>query len=93
MYTTISEDCEAKQILQLIKEANPKDNIVIIEMSEIKAITTSCAKLIFGYLFSELGETLYNTHIDISSATRAVNVVIRWGISESLIDKSSESIG
>ena len=76
----ISSKESGTAIYELIKEANPYENEITIDMQNIKSMATYCAKQIFGKLYVELTPKIFNTNIIIKNASDNVKLIIRLGI-------------
>ena len=78
-----------KEILDTILKLNPKENIVEIDMGNIEAMTTFCAKQIFGYLYCFLGESLFSSNIKVINNSMEISLVINMGIQSAIEDSYS----
>lgn len=67
-------------IYNRIKDANPLENEITIEMRYIKSMATYCAKQIFGRLYVELGQNIFSKNIIIKNASDNVKLIIQLGI-------------
>lgn len=81
----ISDEKTGIEIYNLIKNAL-SDDVVIIEMSNVKSMATFCAKQIFGQLYKELGPNTFYSKINIKNANDDIKVIIRMGIVSALND-------
>lgn len=81
----ISDEKTGIEIYNLIKNAL-SDDVVIIEMSNVKSMATFCAKQIFGQLYKELGPNTFYSKIKIKNANDDIKVIIRMGIVSALND-------
>lgn len=77
---SIVNKTNADTILKEIKKLDPRSNKIYIDMVTIDAMTTICARIIFGNLYVDLGPKLYNENIKVLNASDAIKVVIKWGI-------------
>ena len=76
----INEAVIGDEILKIIRQCDPENNIVHIDMQGIVSMTTFCAKQIFGTLFKDLGEKKYGTNIKPESTTSDIDLIISLGI-------------
>lgn len=67
-------------IFNKIVEANPKSNVVEINMGGIKSMATFCANQIFGRLYKELKPEVFGKNIIIKNASDDVRPIIQLGI-------------
>lgn len=67
-------------IYNRIKDANPQENEITIDMRNIKSMATYCAKQIFGRLYVELGQSTFSKNIIIKNASDNVKLIIQLGI-------------
>ena len=81
---SLSEKADAEKIRQQISALDPQNNIVEIDFEDIVAMTTICARLIFGQLYLDLGPELYNKNIKIIHCEETLEIIIRWGIESAL---------
>ncbi len=75
----ITNESLAKDIFDQISE-KLKENLVTINLDDVSAMTTSCAKAIFGKLYVDLGKDEFYKQIRIESASPSIQVVIEEGI-------------
>ncbi len=75
-----------EEILNSILEKKPRENPIEIDMSNIEAMTTLCAKLIFGHLYTSLGADLFNRNIRVVNKTKEIEMVINMGIQSAIED-------
>lgn len=85
---SISEKEDGQSIYNMITQANPRINIVEIDMSSIKAMATFCAKQIFGNLYIELTADVFYKNIKIIGASKNVKLSIQLGIEGALITRT-----
>lgn len=52
---------------------NPSNNVVVVDMMGVIAMTTQCANIIFGTLYRELGSDTYFQNIKMKNATKAIS--------------------
>lgn len=74
----------AESIYNSINEQNPKENVVTIDLNGIEAMTTQCAKIIFGQLYIQLGADLFYRNIEIMNCSDGLQLVIEFGIEHAL---------
>lgn len=70
----------ALNIYHDIKAMNPSNNVVVVDMMGVIAMTTQCANIIFGTLYRELGSDTYFQNIKMKNATKAISFVIDMGL-------------
>lgn len=75
----ISDEHTGQEIYAKIKNALLQD-VIVIDMSEVKSMATFCAKQIFGQLYRELGSNIFYSKIQIKNANDDIKVIIRMGI-------------
>jgi hypothetical protein len=84
-YAPIISDKEiGDDIYNQIKESLAKDDVVEIDLSEIKSMATFCAKQIFGNLFVELGSETFYERIILKNANNDIKSLIKIGIRHSI---------
>lgn len=76
----ISDEISGAEILKEIQDLLTTEDIVSIDMNEIKSMATFCSKQIFGKLYLELGAENFFNRIEIKNATDNVKTIIRIGI-------------
>lgn len=76
----ISSKESGEKIYNLIKEANPLENEITINMENIRSMATFCAKQIFGRLYVELSPNIFGNNIIIKGASENVRLIIQLGI-------------
>lgn len=86
---SLSDKSKANEILDIIKRMDPHNNQITIDFKGLLAMTTICARLIFGKLYVELGAELYSKNIIMKNAEESIQIVIRWGISKELEQRYS----
>lgn len=86
---SLSEKSKAEDIYQSIQELNPLSNVIVIDLANMDAMTTICARLIFGRLFIELGESKFYSNIQFKqeTASEVILSVIQWGIQSAIDEK------
>lgn len=72
------------EIYTLIKEGIDKNGEVDVMMTKIVAMTTFCAKQIFGRLYVELGREEYKKRVHLVNVSEDVNFIIRIGITNAV---------
>ena len=75
----ISDDSVGASIYQKVKSLLQKNDVVVIDMSDVHTMATYCSKQIFGSLYKELGEKFYDRVI-IRNASDVIKTSIRLGI-------------
>lgn len=81
---SLSDKSKANQILTKIEELDPTNNQITIDFSGLIAMTTICARLIFGKLYVQLGSELFSKNILMKNVEEPIKIVIKWGISKEL---------
>lgn len=74
----------AESVYKKIISNNPNDNVVTIDLKGIEAMTTQCAKIIFGKLYLNLGADLFYKNIEITNCSDGLQLVIEFGIEHAL---------
>lgn len=74
----------AELVYKKIMEHKPNDNVVTIDLAGIEAMTTQCAKIIFGKLYINLGADLFYKNIAITNCSDGLQLVIEFGIEHAL---------
>ncbi|MCQ2740345.1 MAG: STAS-like domain-containing protein [bacterium] len=77
---SLSESTTAEEIYKLVKSMDPKNNEIVFDMTNMVAMTTICARAIFGRLYTELGIDDFNKNIKFTNISEAIIVAIKWGI-------------
>lgn len=80
----ITSPSVANAILTKILAENPRDNIVSLELSGMITMTTQCAKIIFGSLYTQLGADIFYQNIELSNCSDGLQIVIEFGIEHAL---------
>ena len=70
----------AQTIYQQIAECNPGECEVTIDFDGVEAMTTQCAKAIFGKLYKELGADVFYANLIYKSCSEGLKIVIELGI-------------
>jgi hypothetical protein len=73
-----------------IKTALESFNIIEIDLENIKAMTTFCARQIFGQLYIELGSEIFFNRIEFIKGSDNLKIIIQWGIEKAIRDRDSE---
>jgi hypothetical protein len=76
----ISDNIAGDKILKEIQEVLKTNDIISIDMKDIKSMATFCAKQIFGQLYIELGSEQFFNRVEIINTTENVKTIIRIGI-------------
>ena len=74
----------AENVYQTIINHKPNENVVTIDLKGIEAMTTQCAKIIFGKLYINLGADLFYKNIAITNCSDGLQLVIEFGIEHAL---------
>lgn len=81
---SLSDKSKAETIYNDINGLNPQHNQVVIDFEDLVAMTTICARLIFGRLYKELGARLFADNIKFKNINDTIRIVIKWGILKEL---------
>lgn len=87
---SLSAKSTATAIFKKIMELDPSRNQIEIDLSNMVAMTTICARVIFGGLYLKLGDTLFSQNIKYKGMSEAIKIVINWGI-ESAVENDLTS--
>ena len=82
----ISEKQQGEEVYSLIQSLEPNKNKVVIDFSSIKAMTTFCAKQIFGKLYIELTANVFYENIILKNVSEDVKFSISFGIKSAIKD-------
>lgn len=82
----ISDKTIGQEIYERIKELDPMTNKVVVELSSIKAMTTFCAKQIFGRLYVELSSTVFYNNVILKNVAEDVKFSINYGVKSAVDD-------
>lgn len=85
----ISDKAIGQEIYEKIKELDPAQNKVIVDLSKIKAMTTFCAKQIFGRLYVELASAVFYNNVILKNVAEDVKFSINYGV-KSAVDDSKK---
>lgn len=86
---SLSDKSMAEQIYDSISNLDPKHNQITIDFDGLIAMTTICARIIFGRLYKEMGSKLFAENIKMKNLEDTVRIVIKWGISKELEQEGS----
>ncbi len=86
---SLSDKSKAENILNEIKKLDPQNNQIIIDFDGLIAMTTICARIIFGQLYKELGAKTFFENIKMKNVVDSIRIVIKWGISKELEQEAS----
>ena len=81
---SLSDKSIAEEIYNSINNLDPIHNQLTIDFDGLIAMTTICARLIFGRLYKEMGPKLFAENIKMKNLEDTVRIVIKWGISKEL---------
>lgn len=81
---SLSDKTKAEEIYTEIKGLDPQHNQITIDFAGLMAMTTICARLIFGQLYKELGPETFNKNLLLKNAEESIRIVIKWGIAKEL---------
>lgn len=87
---TITNPDIAKQVYNLIINENPREDIITIELGNIVTMTTRCAKIIFGFLYIDLGADLFYQNILLKDCSDGLQLIIEYGIEHALASGKNE---
>lgn len=85
----ISSDEAADDIFQLISSSLSKDEEIVLDFSEIRIISTKCAKRIFGQLYGILGAEAFFSRIIFENASENIRPSLNDGIESFLSDNNN----
>ena len=83
----ITSPSKAEELYKLIKDNDPFNNVIIIDLGGIETMTTQCAKIIFGQLYIELGADVFYQNIELKNCSEGLQIVIEFGIEHALMQK------
>lgn len=81
---SLSDKSKAEEILNEIRKLNPHQNQIIVDFDGLIAMTTICARIIFGRLYKELGKDLFYNNIKMKNIDDSIRIVVKWGIMKEL---------
>ena len=81
---SLSDKSKAEAGLVEIRNLNPKQNQIIVDFDGLIAMTTICARIIFGRLYKDLGKDLFYNNIKMKNIEESIRIVIKWGIMKEL---------
>ncbi len=90
---SLSNKSTAVSILNDIKKMNPEKNQITIDFEGLIAMTTICARIIFGRLYYELGPDVFYNNIKMKNLDESLKIVIKWGILKELEQISNQNKG
>lgn len=82
----ISDKTIGQEIYERIKELDPLTNKVFVDLSSIKAMTTFCAKQIFGRLYVELTSSVFYNNVILKNVADDVKFSINYGVKSAVDD-------
>lgn len=82
----ISSDEVADEVFQLISSSLSKDEEIVLDFSEIRIISTKCAKRIFGQLYGILGAQAFFSRIIFENTSENIRPSLNDGIESFLSD-------
>lgn len=85
--SAITQKEKAEEIYNKIMAGNPFNDKVVIDLGKIVAMTTQCARLIFGELYKKLGADLYYQNIELKNQSEALGVIIDMGVEHAINEK------
>ena len=80
----ISDDNVGTKIYNDINNLLVNDDIVVVDFSGIIAMTTYCAKEIFGQLCKNLTRAIYQKRIQLENASDDIQFIISRGIESAI---------
>ncbi|MBR3626773.1 MAG: DUF4325 domain-containing protein [Bacteroidaceae bacterium] len=83
----LSSKEKGDEIYRKIQDADPVNNLVELDLTDLVSMATYCAKQIFGKLYIELGAELFFAHIKILNASENLKLIIRIGINSAIDDQ------
>lgn len=88
-YRSITSLEASKEVYSIIKNhITNSDKPLSIDFTGVLAITTFCAKDIFGKLYRELGPTKFHEQLRLLNVKEDFKIVIQEGILDSIKDNS-----
>lgn len=84
---SITMASQGEEIYKLIKQNLEKEDGVQLNFDGIVSMTTYCAKLIFGTLYSELTPSVFFQQIELLNLSEGMSRTIREGIAAKLSDE------
>ena len=82
----ISSDEVADEIFQLISNSLSKEEEIVLDFSDIRIISTKCAKRVFGQLYGILGAEAFFSRIVFENASDNIRPSLNDGIESFLSD-------
>lgn len=89
--TVINTEHLGEQCYNDIMRENPRDNKILVRMKNIVSMTTTRAKQIFGRIYKEIGEEIFEENI-ILDCSDGVYIIIEMGLEELLKDMGKEKL-
>ncbi len=83
----ISDKIIGDKIYNDIKNILDNDSEVLIDLKDVIAMATFCAKQIFGKLFINLGQEMFSERVLISNASQDLKIIINMGIQSAIEEK------
>ncbi len=84
---SLSDKKTAQSIYDELSRLNLRENRVEIDLTKMVAMTTLCARIIFGRLYLDLGNELFSQNVNIKGVSEALSIVINWGIESAIENK------
>lgn len=84
---SLSDKKTALSIYDKLNGLNLRENSVEIDLSKMVAMTTLCARIIFGRLYLDLGSEIFSRNVKIKGASETLSIVINWGIESAIENK------
>lgn len=89
---SLSDKSKAQKIYEKIKELDPSNNEIIVDFNGLMAMTTICARMIFGRLYVELGGETFKKNLLLKNAIEPIRIVMKWGISKEVENSSCNDV-
>lgn len=80
---------KARTVFEEIMSHDPKNYPIEIDVTGIESMTTVCAKIIFGSIVREIGESTFYSNISFKGLTDELELIINMGI-ESAVEKKDD---
>lgn len=88
---SLSDNLIAESIYSEIQKLDPLHNQITIDFAGLIAMTTVCAKNIFGKLYIELGAAIFNKNMILKNAEESIRIVMKWGITKAIEENSKST--